>query len=42
MAAAPPRVFISHIHEEAALGAVVSSCIKGFVSSALSNDISFQ
>src|SRR2546423_14585668 len=28
MAAAPLRVFISHIHEEAALGAVVSSCIK--------------
>jgi len=28
MAAALLRVFISHIHEEAALGAVVSSCIK--------------
>jgi len=28
MAAAPLRVFISHIHEEAALGAAVSSCIK--------------
>src|SRR2546429_4579585 len=28
MAAAPLRVFISHIHEEGALGAVVSSCIK--------------
>src|SRR5436853_7839166 len=31
MAAAPLRVFISHIHEEAALGAVVSSCIKDAV-----------
>src|SRR5207245_6183648 len=28
MAAAPLRVFISHSHEEAGLGAVVSSCIK--------------